>query len=412
MHDWNVERFPPRFCGFVDETIRDGLQAPNAPALSTSDRMDFIDLMVRSGITDVIVGMVGPGRENRDRIEALLRSCDERSYPIQTWLLSRHSDEDLQELVDISQSTGCDFGMNIFLCASNIRLFAEGWDLKKLLRKLERCLQVQGREFSEIRVAIEDATRTFPNTLAEVAKLAIENGATRITVADTAGISTPDGVRRIFEFLQASHLALADGLVKLEWHGHNDRGLAVSNSLESIQCGASYVHGTILGVGERNGNAALDTVILNLADILSDKMNWTALQKYYHVCYDKFRDVIAKNHPFLGENSFITSTGTHCAAIKKALEKGCPEIAQSLFSPASAYNDVESISFQVSPNSGRRSVQLVLERIGIDYRNECLIEEILDLANCLNRTLTNREIRNITEACIGSKREQSVNESQ
>ena len=129
-------------------------------------------------------------------------------------------------------------------------------------------------------------------------------------------------------------------------HGHNDRGLAVANTLESILSGAHYVHGTMLGIGERNGNAALDTVLLNLSPH-ETRFRLDALVRYYEKARTLFEGLRLDSHPYLGANSFASGTGTHCAAIAKALDLGRSDLAKHLFSPPSYCNDTREIEMLI-----------------------------------------------------------------
>lgn len=388
-HDWNQEHLPDWFAGAVDETIRDGLQAPRAPALGLDGKLELIGMMEATRISDVIVGMVARSEADA-QLEVLLTRCREAGYQIQTWVLSRSRIEDLEIVERIAQRSQHAVGMNIFLSLSEIRQFVEGWRQDESLAMLGRCLAFGGPRFPRVRVALEDATRTRPEVLERAAKLACGAGVTRLCIADTAGVATPEGVRRLFGFLLERCAELRDGATALEWHGHNDRGLAVANTLEAIASGARYVHGTMLGIGERNGNAALDTVLLNLR-IPSSRISWPALIRYYDRARSLFEELRLESHPYLGTHSFATSTGTHCAAIHKAMELGRPDLAKHLFSPPSYCNDARDLELLISPISGRRAALAVLAKLGVEA-SDGIVDALLGSARRHNRTLTEAEV--------------------
>src|SRR5690606_6953710 len=103
----------------------------------------------------------------------------------------------------------------------------------------------------------EDTTRARPETLKALYTLAIECGARRICLADTVGHATPDGVRQLVRFIRTHVIAPAGIDVRLDWHGHRDRGLGIANTLAAIEEGVDRVHGTALGIGERVGNTEM-----------------------------------------------------------------------------------------------------------------------------------------------------------
>ena len=106
----------------------------------------------------------------------------------------------------------------------------------------------------------EDTTRSKPEDLARLSKSAIDAGARRLCLCDTVGYATPDGASALVRWVRET----VGPEIGLDWHGHNDRGLGVTNTIHALEYGADRAHGTILGVGERVGNAALDQVLFNL----------------------------------------------------------------------------------------------------------------------------------------------------
>jgi 2-isopropylmalate synthase len=228
----------------------------------------------------------------------------------------------------------------------------------RLIQQLDRQFDIYVRlVFPKSEFAIEDATRTRPEVLGEVVPRLVELGVDRIVIADTAGVATPRGIESIFDCIRSICKDISMGSTAFEFHGHNDRGLAVANSLQSILSGAQYVHGTMMGIGERNGNAALDTIILNLSGYCDKMINWESLDKYYGHCERLFQKVVENSYPYYGRNSYTSSTGTHCAAIKKAIDLGRVDISRNLFSPPSHLSKITDfnsyITFKWQKRSGR-----------------------------------------------------------
>src|SRR5215510_1075641 len=403
-HSWGEPRCPDTLRGVVDETIRDGLQMPYAPALSVAAKCEFLDHMIASGISDVIVGMVQREDAQADLL-ALLRHCRQSGASIQTWILSRLNSTDIEAVLRLRDAAGIDVGANVFVSLSALRMFVEGWREQALLGRLDEGLTFARRHFSQIRLALEDATRTPPAAIAAASRLAADHRVTRLVIADTAGVATPEGVAHIFEFLHTQCPWLRDAQVGLEWHGHNDRGLAIANSLESIACGAHYVHGTMLGIGERNGNAALDSILLNLSSEI-DFIRWDPFHAYQQKCHELFGQHLKKLYPFFGEYTFASATGTHCAAARKAIERGRSDLSVLLYSPPSVLSRAARPRFLLSPMSGRGAALAVLEEMGLTPTS-AFVDKLIARVREINRTIEPAELKQIIESITPLSRKQS-----
>src|SRR5690606_5769057 len=113
-----------------------------------------------------------------------------------------------------------------------------------------------------------------------------------------------------------------DERVTVDWHGHNDRGLGVINTLAAIEAGAHRVHGTILGIGERVGNASLDQVMVNLRVAGVDRRDLSCLDELVRLVSEACATPIDTRYPVFGSDAFRTGTGVHAAAVIKAKKKG------------------------------------------------------------------------------------------
>lgn len=383
--------------GFVDETIRDGLQAPYCPALSAGEKINLIDFMAQiRGVTDVIIGMAGLGDKNHNELKEILTHCSKYQTSLTPWILCRSLQKDIAEVAGLMQATGCSLGINLFMCFSDIRIFVEGWDFNSIYQNLLHNVAICKKEFPKVRVAIEDATRTRRDVLGEVVLSLIELDVDRIVIADTAGVATPRGVERIFGYVKSIQKRFSNSKTAFEWHGHNDRGLAVANSLQSIFSGANYVHGTMMGIGERNGNAAIDTIIMNLSEYMYERINWEALIEYYRSYKHIFKEVVHRSYPYFGENSFTSSTGTHCAAIKKAISIGRIDLSRTLFSPPSRLSKSTDVVFLISHLSGKKNIEQALRQMGIQVEED-LLGHIAKFAKEHTGTLGREDILRVIE---------------
>jgi 2-isopropylmalate synthase len=204
---------------------------------------------------------------------------------------------------------------------------------------------------------------------------------------------TPDGVKNLLTWTRSLLKAIGAEHVGIDWHGHNDRGLGVVNSIWAIEHGADRVHGAILGVGERVGNASLDQIIVNLK--LIGELGDRDVTKLGALCDKVSRSLgmpIPINYPVVGRDAFRTGTGVHASAIIKALEKGDKEVADRVYSgvPAGAFGREQEI--EIGPMSGASNVQFWLKYRGIAVSQE-LVGAILAEAKKSDRTLSDEEIR-------------------
>ncbi|HEY6248594.1 MAG TPA: 2-isopropylmalate synthase, partial [Candidatus Angelobacter sp.] len=223
---------------------------------------------------------------------------------------------------------------------------------------------------------------------------AISCGASAIVICDTVGHATPAGAAALIRFVIDKVVKPSGQKVRVDWHGHCDRGLAVANSLAALVAGADCVHGTALGIGERVGNTQLDLLLVNLK--LMEVQPWveqdlTHLKDYCQTVSDATGVPIPKNYPVMGDDAFRTATGVHAAAVIKAFKKGDVELANSVYSGVpSHYFGLDQI-IEIGPMSGKSNVMFWLERKGIDP-SEGLVERIFQLAKASDRILTEEEI--------------------
>src|SRR5215467_1332025 len=223
---------------------------------------------------------------------------------------------------------------------------------------------------------------------------AIRCGARAIAVCDTCGHVTPNGVAALIRFVIDEVVKPSGETVRVDWHGHSDRGLAVANSLAALAAGADCVHGTALGIGERVGNTQIDQMLVNLklmgASPWADK-DLTKLKEYCQTVSQATGVPVPRNYPVMGEDAFRTATGVHAAAVIKAFKKNDIELANTVYSGVpSHYFGLEQI-IEIGPMSGKSNVIFWLERRGIAATDE-LVDRIVLRAKASDRCLTEEEI--------------------
>jgi 2-isopropylmalate synthase len=179
--------------------------------------------------------------------------------------------------------------------------------------------------------------------------------------------------------------------VRLDWHGHQDRGLGVVNSIAAIQAGADQVHGSALGMGERVGNTPMDQLLVNLKLMGWIKNNLSRLGEYCSIAADACAWTIPLNYPVFGKDAFRTATGVHAAAVIKSYRKGNTQLADIVYSgvPAGQFGLEQVI--EVGPMSGKSNVIYWLERRGLEA-SEDRVNRIFERAKKSSAVLAEEEI--------------------
>lgn len=400
IYDWNfAERRQPvvlkkRF-ELHDETLRDGLQNPSVVDPSIDEKLEILHLLDQVGVDTCDVGLPGAGPRAFEDVLRLCREISDCKLAIRPTCAGRTHLADIRPMAEVAQKAGIAIEVMTFIGSSPIRALAEDWSVELIRNRSVEAIEFAVKEGLPVNYVTEDTTRTPPAVLHTLFRAAIDSGATRLTLCDTVGHVTPDGVRNLIQFTRNLLAAWEATHVGIDWHGHNDRGLGVPNSIYALEYGADRVHGAILGVGERVGNASLDQILVNLK--LIGELGDRDVTKLGELC-DKVSKAlhfpIPINYPVVGEDAFRTGTGVHAAAIIKALEKGDPDLADRVYSgvPAAMFGRTQEIG--IGPMSGASNVGFWLKKHGI-APNETLVKAILARAKESNQLLTDAEIREV-----------------
>ena len=395
IYDWNTvdEDFDWAACDVElnDETLRDGLQCPSVTDPGIEDKKTLLHLMVELGIASADIGLPGAGpRAYRDTL-ALAREIG-AGLDIEANCAARTVVADVEPIVRISQEAGIPIEAATFIGSSPIRVYAEDWTLDRMLKVSEEAVTFAVREGLTVMFVTEDTTRAAPDTLKALYGNAIRWGARRLCLADTVGHATPDGVRQLIKFVRREIIAPSGEEVKLDWHGHRDRGLGLTNALTAIVSGVDRVHGTALGIGERVGNTEMDLLLINLHLLGAHTGDLTRLSEYSRLASRSCGVPIAPSYPVLGEDAFRTGTGVHAAAIIKARRKGHAWLADRIYSGVPAGDFGLGQRIEISPVSGLSNVKCWLEEHGFDSSDERLCQRIFEAAKQTSRVLRDDEV--------------------
>jgi 2-isopropylmalate synthase len=236
----------------------------------------------------------------------------------------------------------------------------------------------------------EDTSRAKPEVIHALYTTAIRCGAKAVCVCDTVGHSTPDGARAVVKFVK-SIIEEQGGHIRLDWHGHQDRGLGVINSIAAIQGGADQVHGSALGMGERVGNTPIDQLLVNLKLMGWIDNDLSRLGEYCETASRACHWTVPLNYPVFGRDAFRTATGVHAAAVIKSYKKGDHRLADIVYSgvPAGEFGLEQVI--EVGPMSGKSNVIFWLEKRGLEP-NEERVNRIYEHAKASTGVLEEDEI--------------------
>lgn len=401
IYDWNeVERrgrLIPKGVTFFDETLRDGLQNPSVVDPTVEDKIEILHLMNDVGIHAANVGLPGSSARAFDDVVRMCRSIADSKLRIRPGCAGRTVVSDVTPMVEVAQRTGVPVEAFIFIGSSPIRQLAEAWDLDLIVRRSAEAIDTAVKGGLEVCYVTEDTTRSRPEVLRTLFRVAIDHGATRLCLADTVGHATPDGVRNIVAFTK--ELVKEEGaLVGIDWHGHNDRGLALENALWALEFGADRVHGTALGVGERVGNAAMELILLNLKLLgLLEEQDLTKLLDYCQAAAKALGWHVPINYPLVGRDAFRTATGVHAAAIIKAEAKGDAWLADRIYSgvPAGTFGRKQEIC--IGYMSGASNVTYWLKRRGIEPTKP-VVDAVLAAAKESHRILDDEDVMAIVRS--------------
>ena len=401
IYDWNlagVLPIPPGTRVLVnDETLRDGLQNPSIHDPTIEEKIEILHLMEALGIDSVNIGLPGAGRRAAQQVEALAREIAHCHMRIKPNCAARTVEADIRPIVDISQRAGIAIEAATFLGSSPIRRMVEDWTVDHLERTTEKAVKFAVEHHLPSMYVTEDTVRTDPETVQRLYTTAIRSGARAIVLCDTVGHATPEGAYNLVKFAIEKVVKPSGENVRVDWHGHRDRGLSIANSLAAVAAGAQQVHGVALSLGERVGNTPLELLLVNfrLMNLRDDDL--TYLRAYCEKIARATHTTIPPNYPVFGKDAFRTATGVHAAAIVKALRKHDRGLADAVYSGVPAHLFGLEQIVEIGPMSGKSNVIYWLARHGIPESDE-LVNRIFEAAKQSARVLTEDEVRALCTA--------------
>jgi len=408
IFDWNKIDYDisrdsnnhPHGIWFDDETLRDGLQSPSARNPTISQKIELLTYMEKLGIQKVDLGLPGAGPFHLEHIDAMLSHISENNFSIRPGAAVRTLMNDIQPLVDLQQKHGIEVQASAFLGTSPIRQFTEGWTIEKLLSTMETAVSFAVENDVPVMFVTEDTTRSKPKDVKMIYQRAMELGVRRLCVCDTCGHVTPNGVKKLLNFIDEEVIKDSGYMrseIEVNWHGHQDRGLGVANNIAAVEAGADVIHGTALGVGERAGNAPLDQTLVNLKLMGAIDNDLTLLNEYVKKANEYIEVPLPHNYPVFGRDAFETGTGVHASAVIKAMKKGDQWLADRVYSGVPAADFGLKQVIRIGHMAGRSNIIWWLEQNGIEVNDE-LVAHMFEIAKGQRRNMTDEEVHQAVDS--------------
>lgn len=405
IFDWNEVnrkgRILPKNATFFDETLRDGLQNPSVVDPGIEEKLKILHLMEDLGIHVADIGLPGSSRRAFEDVLRLCKEVVDCKMKIRIACAGRTVVSDITPMIEVSQRAGIPVEVYAFIGSSPIRQYAEDWDVNLIAKRSAEAIDVAVKAGLPVAYVTEDTTRSRPEVLTTLFRAAIDHGASRLCLSDTVGHATPDGVRNLIQFTKNVVAGTGSKEIGIDWHGHNDRGLALENAIWAFEYGADRVHATGLGIGERVGNAQMELLLLNLKLLGQlDGQDLTKLLEYCQTIAAAVKWDVPINYPLVGRDAFRTATGVHAAAIIKAMAKGDTWLADRIYSgvPAGMFGRAQEIC--IGFMSGASNVKCWLEQRKIES-DETLVAEILKAAKTLDHIMTDDEVMAVVKRVRG-----------
>lgn len=341
-----------------DTTLRDGEQCPGA-SMNLREKMEVARQLARLQVDVIEAGF--PVISDGD-FQAVQQIATEIKGPIICGL-ARCVPKDIDAAGAAVKPAGERGRIHVFLATSKIH---RDHKLKKAEEEILR-LAVEGVKRAkaltqDIEFSPEDASRTEPEFLAKIVEAAIEAGATTVNIPDTVGFAVPEQYAALITHLKENVRNIDDAVISV--HCHNDLGMAAANSLAAVRAGARQVEGTINGIGERAGNAALEEVIMAIrtrpdyfGDVHTDVQSREIL-KTSRLISRMSGMMVQRSKAIVGENAFAHSSGIHQDGILKKRE------TYEIIDPEEVgWGGTE---LPLTKHSGRHAVAVKLSSLGYD----------------------------------------------
>lgn len=287
----------------IDTTLRDGEQAPGV-AFSAGEKTRIACLLAETGVNELEIGYPAISEEER----AAIKSIAALNLPLRLTGWARAVWQDIEH----AAASGTE-AVHISFPVSDLYMQLMEKDYQWVQGQLQDLVPRAKKYFSFVSVGAQDATRAAPEVLLDFASDAADCGADRLRLADTVGIATPVSV------IELVHRLKAACPLSIEFHAHNDLGMATANAFTALEAGCAAVSVSVTGLGERAGNAALEelAIALELSGKYATSLDTCRLALLCETVSQAAGRPIQDQKPVVGKSAFQHESGIHCAALLK-----------------------------------------------------------------------------------------------
>ena len=358
-----------------DTTLRDGEQTPFV-AFNLKEKLQIARLLYEAGADELEVGIPAMGKKEQDDLKEILAL--NLPIPIMSWNRATMS--------DLEASLKCGLkAVDLSIPVSDILIDIKfGGDKTRLLKQLEEVILQAKKENLFVCIGGEDSSRANNSFLKEIMTLGAELGANRFRYCDTVGILTPHKTYENIKDLSSSNL------LDIEMHTHNDFGMATANAIAGYEAGAYSSNTTVIGIGERAGNASFEQVLMSLRLLGKEiNINSKALKSLIKTVSSASHRRVDTNLPIVGKNIFSHESGIHVNGMMKS---------KNAYEPFNPEELGLKRSFPIGKHSGSSTLIYHLKSIGIEPNIQIvqkLLPKIREIVTNRKKVLSTNELKEL-----------------
>jgi 2-isopropylmalate synthase (EC 2.3.3.13) len=338
----------------LDTTLRDGEQMPGV-SLTPQQKLEIALALAELGVDSVEAGFPITSRGEFEAVRAIAREV----RGVEVIALARASKADIDEVIEAEASA-----VHTFIATSDLHMkYKLRMPPERVVEKAVWAVDYAKSHGLVVEFSAEDATRSDLQFLAKVFQAVVDAGANRIDIADTVGVAHPSYMSFLVSYVKSN----VKGNYLLSVHCHNDFGMAVANSVTAIESGADQAHVTVLGVGERAGNAALEEVASALAFLYGYKVriDFSKVNNVAKLVAKYFGLQIPPNKAIVGANAFSHESGIHVHGILSH------PLTYEPINPAVVGAERRIV---IGKHSGKHAVEYVVKQLGYEPKEEVTLK--------------------------------------